>query len=262
MASSDVVLSAALRNNLLSLQGTQRLIDNVQLRLATGLKVNSALDGPQQFFTSQALSNRAGDLGRLLDGINLSIRTIEEADKGVTALTNLIEQAQSVAENARSEALAAQGFASIRGTADLSAVDSLTADSGGTIAAGDDITISIVRENGTVVTAADIGSAGAGLVAADTIYNLAGYINTNTTINPYVQASVDSNGRLTLTSKEEGATIRIQDGTTTLGADGYAFLGLSHFVGTEDFVATTRQGGTAVAGRTLYSQQTAGTAVS
>jgi hypothetical protein len=55
MASSDVVLSAALRNNLLSLQGTQRLIDTVQLRLATGLKVNSALDGPQQFFTSQSL---------------------------------------------------------------------------------------------------------------------------------------------------------------------------------------------------------------
>jgi hypothetical protein len=97
MASTDVVLSAALRNNLLSLQGTQRLIDTVQLRLATGLKVNSALTVPSSSSHRNPLSNRAGDLGRLLDGINLSIRTIEEADKGVTALTNLIEQAQSVA---------------------------------------------------------------------------------------------------------------------------------------------------------------------
>lgn len=256
MASTDVVLSAALRNNLLSLQGTQRLIDTVQLRLATGLKVNSALDGPQQFFTSQSLSNRAGDLGRLLDGINLSIRTIEEADKGVTGLTSLLEQASAIADEARGAALAASGFAQIKSTVDLSAVDSLTADSGGTIAVGDDITVSIVRENGTVVSAADVVS----FVATDTVYNVAGYINANTTINPYVQASVDTNGRLTLTSKEDGATIRITDGTTSLGSDGYAFLGLSGYVGTEETVAGTRQGGTSVAGRTIYSQQTAGTA--
>jgi flagellin len=171
MASSDVVLSAALRNNLLSLQGTQRLIDTVQLRLATGLKVNSALDGPQQFFTSQSLNNRAGDLSRLLDGINLSIRTIEEADKGVTALTTLLEQASALADEAKGAALAASGFAQIKSTADHSETGALIAASGGTLVAGDDITISIVRENGAVVTAADIGSAGAGLVANDTIYN-------------------------------------------------------------------------------------------
>lgn len=257
MASTDVVLSAALRNNLLSLQGTQRLIDTVQLRLATGLKVNSALDGPQQFFTSQSLSNRAGDLGRLLDGINLSIRTIEEADKGVTALTSLLEQASAIADEARGAILAASGFAQIKSSADLSAVDSLTADSGGTIAVGDDITVSIVRENGTVVTAADVVN----FAATDTIYNVAGYINANTTINQYVRASVDNNGRLTLTSLEEGATIRLVDGTTSLGSDGYAFLGLSGYIGTEETSAGTRQGGTAVGGRTIYSQQTAGTAV-
>lgn len=254
---NDVVLSAALRNNLLSLQGTQRLIDTVQLRLATGLKINSALDGPQQFFTSQALNNRASDLSRLLDGINLSIRTIEEADKGVTALTSLLDQASAVADEARGAALAASGFAQIKSTVDLSAIDSLTADSGGTIAVGDDITISIVRENGTVVTAADVVN----FAATDTIYNVAGYINANTTINQYVQATVDSNGRLTLTSLEEGATIRISDGTTSLGSDGYAFLGLDGYVGTEETVAGTRQGGTAVGGRTLYSQQTAAAAV-
>jgi len=233
------------------------LIDSVQLRLATGLKINSALDGAQKFFTSQSLSNRASDLGRLLDGINLSIRTIEEANTGVTAVSALVEQAQAIAEDAKSATLAASGFAQIKSSKNLNTTGALVAASGGTIAVGDDITISVVRANGTVVTsAANVVN----FAAADTIYNVAGYINADAAINPYVQATVDANGRLTLTSKEVGASIRIQDGTTSLGADGYAFLGLETFAGTEETVAGTRQGGTAIAGRTLYSQLTNGVA--
>ncbi len=251
MASTDIVLSAALRNNLLSLQGTQRLIDTVQLRLATGLKINSALDGPQQFFTSQSLSNRAGDLSRLLDGINLSIRTIEEADKGVTALSSLLEQASAIADEAKGIALAASGFAQIKSTVDLSAVDNIVADSSGTIATGDDIVITVQRATASVpITTVDIS-----LTTSDTVYSIASQINANTNVNPYVRATVDANGRFTLTSLEDGATIRIADGTTSLGVDGYAFLGLDGYVGTEETAAATRQGGTAVAGRTLYSQQ-------
>lgn len=98
---SDIVLTAALRNNLLTLQNTQSLIDRTQNRLATGRAVNTALDGPQAFFTAQSLNNRAGDLSRLLDGIGQSIRTIEEANNGVTALTDLIDQADSIATQAR-----------------------------------------------------------------------------------------------------------------------------------------------------------------
>ena len=95
--SSDVVLTSALRSNLLSLQNTQRLIDDTQLKLATGLRVNSALDNPQNFFAAQSLNNRASDLGRLLDGISQSIRTIETADNGIKGLTDLVGQAESVA---------------------------------------------------------------------------------------------------------------------------------------------------------------------
>jgi flagellin len=90
---SDVVLTAALRSNLLSLQNTQSAIDTTQFRLATGRKVNSALDNPQSFFAAQALNNRASDLTRLLDGIGQSIQVIKAADNGVTALTKLVEQA-------------------------------------------------------------------------------------------------------------------------------------------------------------------------
>ncbi len=257
MATNDIVLSAASRANLLSLQGTQKLIDVTQLRLATGKKVNSALDNPQSFFQANSLSSRASDLTRLLDGIGQSIRTIEEADKGISALTKLVEQASAVADSAQSELLSASGFAQIKSTVNHSATGPLIAASGGTLVAGDDLTVTVQRANGTVVTATDVVS----LVATDTVYNIAGYINANATINPYVRASVDDSGRLTLTSLEAGASVRVADGTTSMGADGIAYLGLQGYIGTEETVAGTRQGGTAIAGRTIYSQQTAQTAV-
>ena len=59
---NDVVLSAGVRQNLLALQNTALLMATTQTRLATGKKVNSALDNPVNFFTSAGLSSRAKDL--------------------------------------------------------------------------------------------------------------------------------------------------------------------------------------------------------
>lgn len=92
----NVVLNNALRSTVLSLQRTSRSIDLTSLRLATGLKVNSALDNPQNFFASSALSNEASDYNRLLDGIGQSARTVEEALIGVEATERLIDQAEAV----------------------------------------------------------------------------------------------------------------------------------------------------------------------
>ena len=57
-----IALSAAVRNNLLTLQRTTYLADRTQTRLASGLKVNSALDDAAAFFASRSLSFRADDL--------------------------------------------------------------------------------------------------------------------------------------------------------------------------------------------------------
>ena len=81
---SDITLSAGVRQNLLSLQNTADLMSTTQNRLATGKKVNSALDNPTNFFTSETLSSRANDLSNLLDGISNSIKTIESADNGIS----------------------------------------------------------------------------------------------------------------------------------------------------------------------------------
>ena len=64
---SDVNLSKAVRSNLLSLQSTAANMAKTQERLATGLKVNSALDNPTNFFTAASLNSRAGDMGNLLE---------------------------------------------------------------------------------------------------------------------------------------------------------------------------------------------------
>jgi len=148
---SDVALSAALRANLLSLQGTQSNIDKVQFALSTGRKVNSALDNPQNFFAAQTLSNRASDLNRLLDGMGQSIQVLKEADTGITALTDLIEQADSVATSARDELNASTSAAAkILGDRDLSGVDDLTDLTG--IANGDTFDITLIDEDGNTDT--------------------------------------------------------------------------------------------------------------
>ncbi len=94
--SNDVVLSSALRTNLLSLQTTQNSIDKVQNILATGLKVSSALDNPANFFAARSLNTRASGFSAILDGIGQASQAIQQADKTVTAVTKLYEQLSSV----------------------------------------------------------------------------------------------------------------------------------------------------------------------
>lgn len=98
---SNITLSAGVRANLLSLQSTASLMAQTQNRLATGKKINSALDNPGSFFTSQSLSNRASDLNALLDSIGQAQQTLKAADQGISSLTKLVESAKSIAKQAR-----------------------------------------------------------------------------------------------------------------------------------------------------------------
>ena len=101
---SDISLTASMRSNLLSLQNTQSLMDTTQERLSTGKKVNSALDNPSSFYTAQSLTNRASDLSSLLDSMGQGIQTIKAANEGIESITEFVQQAKSVANQARDEA--------------------------------------------------------------------------------------------------------------------------------------------------------------
>jgi flagellin len=96
----DITLSAAVRQNLLTLQSTADMMSGVQNKLATGLKVNSALDNPNSFFTASGLNSRASDLGNLLDDMGQSLQTIKAADKGIQTITDLVETAKAKANQA------------------------------------------------------------------------------------------------------------------------------------------------------------------
>jgi flagellin len=94
---SGIVLSASVRQNLLSLQSTAALLATTQNDLATGNKVNTALDNPTEFFTAQGLNNRASDISNLLDGIGNGVQVLQAANTGITSLQSLIANAQSIA---------------------------------------------------------------------------------------------------------------------------------------------------------------------
>jgi hypothetical protein len=102
---SGIVLSASVRQNLLSLQSTADLLATTQNRLSTGKKVNTALDNPTNFFTAQSLDARAGDINNLLDGIGNGVQVLQEANNGITSLQKLVDTAKSIANQALQSAV-------------------------------------------------------------------------------------------------------------------------------------------------------------
>ncbi|MGQ9371565.1 flagellin, partial [Azospirillum sp. A39] len=96
MAVNDVTLGSSMRANLLQLQNVNDKISQKQTILSTGNKINSALDGPTAFFAAKGLTQRAGDLTALKDNMGQAISTIKAADKGLTSIDSLIEQARGL----------------------------------------------------------------------------------------------------------------------------------------------------------------------
>ena len=99
---NQISLSAGTRSNLLLLQQTSSQLQNTQLKLATGNKINSALDGPSSFFAAKSLNQRAGDLDNLKDGIGQAISTLKAGDTGITNIQDLLNQAQGLTTQALS----------------------------------------------------------------------------------------------------------------------------------------------------------------
>ncbi|KZK93192.1 MULTISPECIES: hypothetical protein [unclassified Pseudovibrio] len=97
---ADITLTAAVRSNLSTLQSTANLISDTQERLATGKKVNSALDNPNSFFTASSLNSRASDLSNLQDDIGQSVSTLEASDKGIQGIDKLLDAAKGKANQA------------------------------------------------------------------------------------------------------------------------------------------------------------------
>ena len=105
---SGISLTASMRSNLLSLQNIASQQDIVQNRLATGLKVSSAIDNPSSYYTASSLNNRAADLTALLDAMSQGIQTIKAASEAIESGTKFLEQAKAVANQALETAIPAK----------------------------------------------------------------------------------------------------------------------------------------------------------
>ncbi len=213
--SSNITLSAGIRQNLLSLQNTATNLTTTQEHLATGKKVNTAFDNPTSYFTSQSLNNRANDLSSLLDQIGQGQQTLNAANNGLTGLTSLLEQALSTAQQAQSAQNDTAGATT--GTVSLA---------GNSAAAGN----LLIATGGTTYTVSIAASAALSTIEAN-INSTAGLGSTGA-----VTASDDGSGHLILTGNTPNISF------TASGADQTAFgLASTAVVGTST-TRTTLQG--------------------
>ncbi|QOZ52127.1 DUF1522 domain-containing protein [Bradyrhizobium sp. CCBAU 53338] len=169
---SGIVLSASVRQNLLSLQSTADLLATTQNRLSTGKSVNSALDNPTNFFTAQSLDNRASDINNLLDNIGNGVQVLQAANTGITSLQKLVDSAKSIANQALQTTV---GY-STKSNVSTTISGATAADLRGTTSFASATALSNVLYNGTAggTTAASgtttLGAAQASVSGTGTVY--------------------------------------------------------------------------------------------
>jgi flagellin-like hook-associated protein FlgL len=174
----DITINSAVRANLQTLQSTAQLMAQTQNRLATGLKVSSALDNPQSYFTAAGLNARATDLGALQDSMSLGVQTLKAADEGIKSIQKLVNQARSVANQALQAKTTDTTLSATATAADLSAATGSALEF--TIQVGDNSAVTITLDAANYATAA---SAAAAVKAKIDAANIEGLTVTNTSGN-------------------------------------------------------------------------------
>lgn len=217
--SEMIHLSAAVRQNLLSLQSTADLMSKTQNRLATGLKVNSALDNPNSFFTASALNNRASDLSGLLDDMGQNVQTLKAADEGIQAITKLVEAAKGKANQALQSSVTADRRKYAAEYNDLlGQIEDLAKDAGyngknllaGT---GNDLTV-VFNEDGTSklnISAVDYTDTSGALGLSDLTV---GVVSTATVTVSALEGGDEDGDVLSFSAGSTSASIAYDDGTT------------------------------------------------
>jgi flagellin len=233
---SGIVLSASVRQNLLSLQSTAELLATTQNDLATGNKVNSALDNPTEFFTAQGLNNRASDINGLLDGIGNGVQVLQAANTGLTSLQSLVDSAKSIANQVLQTSV---GY-------DVKASATSLAPTGlGPLSVAGTTTDLTVGGTNSLAGKTFIFTPATGAATTITLGTGAGDVNSLDAFNAAltaagigVNATLASNGSITLTSSNDNAS---QSLTTT----GTAAANTVSITGTDTATLVTPTGGSA-----------------
>jgi flagellin len=186
----SISLSSGVRNALSAIQSNTSQAEVQQKRLATGKKVNSAIDNPANFFTSQGLKSRSSDLSRLLDGIAQGAKTLEAADKGIKAITKLVEATQGAARQALQNA-----------STNLSSTGSALTGGAAKVAVAGDAGNLVIKAGSTTTTVA--------VAAGDTIQTVVDALNVEGT---GLRAEVGTDNKLKV-SAQNGESLEVLAGT-------------------------------------------------
>ncbi|MEQ8268380.1 MAG: flagellin [Parvibaculum sp.] len=209
---ADVVLSGAIRSNLLSMQNTTKLLDETQLRLATGLKVRSAVDSPTSFFTAQGLNNRAADLNNLLDAMGQGVKTLEAADQGIKSILKLVDSMKAVSNQALETKVKATVVTGNKTGAPLTAGAALSGL--GALVSGNTITITV----GEVTESVDIG---AGSTDVATVQDLMDWVSATFTGDEPLTATLTEDGQLEFSAANgRDVAITADNGGTAVSLNG------------------------------------------
>jgi flagellin len=216
---SDIVLTAAVRQNLLSLQDTANLLSTTQTRLATGKKVNSALDNPTNYFTAAGLDARASDISNLLDSIGNGVQVLQAADTGITSLQKLVDTAKSIANQALQQPTGYSTKASVQFTGGTTSPTGTVspADLNEDVLAGQVFTF----KTSTGTTTITLGNTPAPLSGgAATVKTLDQFNQALAQAGINISVSITNGNKLTFTSTNDGAGQTITTaGTAPTGLD-------------------------------------------
>ena len=210
---SGITLSASVRQNLLSLQDTANLLATTQTALATGKKVNSALDNPTNFFTAAGLDSRASDIGNLLDSIGNGVQILQAANTGITSLSSLVDTAKSIANQALQQPSGYSTKANVTftgtSTANTNAITSSDINEGANTAAV--FTFKTSTGTATITLGATYSAFSGG---AATVHSLADFNQALSDAGVGLTASLNSTGTITFTSSNDNAAQVITASTT------------------------------------------------
>ena len=235
---SGIVLSASVRQNLLSLQSTADLLATTQNRLSTGKKVNTALDNPTNYFTAASLDNRASDIGNLLDSIGNGVQVLQAANTGLTSLQKLVDAAKSVANQALQSTSGYSVKASATTAAPTGAGALAVAGTAADLTNGGTNSLNGATFVFTPAAGAAITITISSTVAPGNVNSIDAFNAALSTAGIGLNASLASNGSVTFTSTNDHASQTLTLGTTAVANN----VALS---GTGTFALVTPAGGTA-----------------
>ncbi len=235
-----ITLSAGMRGALSTLQSNQQLVQQAQLRLATGKRVSSALDNPSSYFRAQNLTSRANDLQNLMDDMTQASSVMQATSKGLDSVKSLIDAAKGLVGKASQSGQNNTLTGTL--TTALKSTDLVAGTAGaGIVGMTSGKKLSLAVDGGTAVDVITLS-------ATSTVQDVIDGINTNTTLNPKgngtaikaslvggnLQITSTSGKTVSLSSDDSDASLQLLLGAKTNEGNAVAAAGTN-------FIDTTRK---------------------